>query len=271
MMIVGYSPVKASFFAIIILVALKVVATRRVQREFWQKVVRAMSDGVKNAVPIAVACAAAGGISAVLSATGLGSKLSSFIISMSGGIPIVALVLTMLTAIILGMGLPTTAAYLILATVVAPALADMGVPLLTAHMFVFFFGCVSTITPPVALASYVAAGVTRADINLVGWTAFRFGIVCYLLPFAFFFGPGLLAQGAAWEIGLTFISGVIGVFCLATAIVGYFRDHLSISGRAIGGAAGVLLVYQGVVTDLAGLAIMAGWALTTSRRSVASV
>ena len=270
MMIVGYSPVKASFFAIIILVALNIVATRQVSVEFWRKLVRAMSNGVKNAVPIAVACAAAGGISAVLSATGLGSKLSSFIISMSGGVPIIALVLTMLTAIILGMGLPTTAAYLILATVVAPALADMGVPLLTAHMFVFFFGCVSTITPPVALASYVAAGVARADINLVGWTAFRFGLVCYLLPFAFFFGPGLLAQGTAWEIGLTFISGSIGVFCLATAIVGYFRDHLSVIGRAVGCAAGMLLVYQGIETDLVGLIVLAGWAFSTSRRSVAS-
>jgi len=256
MMIVGYSPVKASFFATVILVALHLVMVRRISREFWQKLGRAMANGVKNAVPISIACAAAGVISAVLSATGLGSKLSAFIISMSGGIPLVALLLTMVTAIILGMGLPTTAAYLILATVVAPALADMGVPLLTAHMFVFFFGCVSTITPPVALASYVAAGVARADINEVGWTAFRYGLVCYLLPFAFFYGPALLSQGAAWEIATAFLTGVVGVFFLAAAIVGYFRSHLAPTGRLISATIGILLLSQGLMTDLIGLILI---------------
>jgi TRAP-type uncharacterized transport system fused permease subunit len=259
--------VKASFFAIVMLVGLNVIAKREISRDFWRKIARSMANGVKNAVSIAIACAAAGGISAVLSATGLGSKLSSFIIAMSGGIPLIALLLTMLTAIILGMGLPTTAAYLILATVVAPALADMGVPLLTAHMFVFFFGCVSTITPPVALASYVAAGVAQADINEVGWTAFRYGFVCYLLPFAFFYGPGLLAQGAAWEIAAAFLSGIIGVFFLATAIVGYFRSHLTSIGRAVACSAGILLVYQGLVTDVVGLAVILGWTLVTNSRA----
>ena len=263
MMIIGYSPVKASFFAITILLTVHLLVVRRVNREFWQRIGRAMAGGVRNAAPISIACAAAGIISAVLSATGLGSKLSGFIISMSGGVPLIGLILTMITAIILGMGLPTTAAYLILATVVAPALADMGVPLLTAHMFVFFFGCVSTITPPVALASYVAAGVARADINQVGWTAFRYGLVCYLLPFAFFYGPGLLAQGSAWEIALTCVSGVGGVFCLACAIVGYFRTSLVWSGRSITAAAGALLLDQGLLTDLAGLLLVVAWAKLT--------
>jgi len=186
---------------------------------------------------------------------------------MSGGIPLVALLLTMVTAIILGMGLPTTAAYLILATVVAPALADMGVPLLTAHMFVFFFGCVSTITPPVALASYVAAGVARADINEVGWTAFRYGLVCYLLPFAFFYGPALLSQGAAWEVATTFLTGVVGVFFLATAIVGYFRSPLAPTGRLISLTAGILLLSQGLMTDLIGLILVVAWASLAGRAS----
>ncbi|MEE8237181.1 MAG: TRAP transporter large permease subunit, partial [Gammaproteobacteria bacterium] len=182
----------------------------------------------------------------------------------SGGIPLIGLILTMITAIILGMGLPTTAAYLILATVVAPALADMGVPLLTAHMFVFFFGCVSTITPPVALASYVAAGIARADINEVGWTAFRYGLVCYLLPFAFFYGPGLLSQGTAWEVASTFMTGVVGVFFLATAIVGYFRTHLSLAGRLISGASGILLLSQGLTSDVIGLVLVIAWTLISN-------
>jgi len=266
MMIVGYSPVKASFIAIVMLVAVHLLVVRRINRELWRRIGRAMAGGVQNAIPISIACAAAGIISAVLSATGLGSKLSSFIISLSGGIPLIGLILTMITAIILGMGLPTTAAYLILATVVAPALADMGVPLLTAHMFVFFFGCVSTITPPVALASYVAAGIARADINEVGWTAFRYGSVCYLLPFAFFYGPALLSQGSAWEIVSASMTGVVGVFFLATAIVGYFRGHLSLTGRLITSAAGILLLHQGLTSDLVGLVLVIAWTVISVRK-----
>ena len=175
---------------------------------------------------------------------------------MSGGIPLIALILTMITAIILGMGLPTTAAYLILATVVAPALADLGVPLLTAHMFVFFFGCVSTITPPVALASYVAAGVAGADIDDVGWTAFRYGFVSYLLPFAFFYGPGLLSQGSAWEVLSAFMTAVVGVFFIAIAIVGYFKIDLALTARLITLVAGMLLLTQGLMSDLIGLVLV---------------
>lgn len=253
LMIMGYSPVKASFYAIVILVVVYLCVTREFSRVFLDKTARAIANGVRAAIPISAACAAAGIISAVLSMTGLGSKLSASIISLSGGVPIIALLLTMLTAIILGMGLPTTAAYLILATVVAPALADLGVPLLTAHMFVFFFGCVSTITPPVALASYVAAGVARADINRVGWTAFRYGSICYLLPFAFFFGPGLLAQGSAWEVAISIGTGIIGVYFLATAIVGYLAAPLSLWTRLLVAVAGILLLSQGLLTDLIGL------------------
>lgn len=267
MMIAGFSPVKASFYAIVMLLTLHLITTRELSGELFLKIGRATIAGVKSAVPISVACAAAGIISGTLSITGLGSKLSIFIISLSGGIPLIGLLLTMVAAIILGMGLPTTASYLILATVVAPALADMGVPLLTAHMFVFFFGCVSTITPPVALASYVAAGVANADINQVGWTAFRYGLVCYLLPFAFFFGPALLSEGTLWEIGSTASTGVIGVFFLATAIVGYLREPLSLSGRVLFAAAGVCLVDQGLATDFGGLLIAGAWVLVGRRRS----
>lgn len=266
MMIAGFSPVRASFYAIVMVLLLHLAATRTLSGAFFVKVARATIAGVKSAVPISVACAAAGIISGILSITGLGSKLSIFIISLSGGIPLVGLVLTMFAAIILGMGLPTTASYLILATVVAPALTDMGVPLLTAHMFVFFFGCVSTITPPVALASYVAAGVARADINQVGWTAFRYGLVCYLLPFAFFFGPALLSEGPAWEIATTALSGVVGVFFLATAIVGYLRGPLSLKGRIVVAAAGACLIDQGLVTDSAGLLAAGAWILAGRRR-----
>ena len=156
------------------------------------------------------------------------------------------------------MGLPTTAAYLILATVVAPALAQFGVPLLTAHLFVFFFGCVSTITPPVALASYVAAGIAGAEINKVGWTAFAYGITCYILPFIFVFGPGVMLNGAWHDVALAVISAAVGVFAVAAFVVGQLTQRLKPPVRLALGLAGLLLLLQGWITDLAGLALLGG-------------
>ena len=134
--------------------------------------------------------------------------------------------MTMIVAIILGMGLPTTAAYLILATVVAPALSEIGVPMLTAHMFVFFFGCVSTITPPVALAAYVAAGIAKANINKVGWTAFSYGITCYILPFIFFYSPALLLNDSYFIIFTSLVSSLCGVFCISLFVIGFLKQNL---------------------------------------------
>ncbi len=255
MIVAGYSPVMASAYSIGGLVLLFAIFRRPRLAELTVKVGRALSTGARSVVAISAACGAAGIISGVLAMTGLGSKLSGFIISFSGGIPIVGLGLTMVVGIILGMGLPTTASYLILATVIAPALVDMGIPLLTAHLFIFFFGCVSSITPPVALASYVAAGVAKAEINLVGWTAFRFGLVCYLLPFAFAFGPGLLAQGGFLIVITTVATGVMGVFLLASAIVGYLRGPLALWSRSLAGIAGACLLYQGFATDALGVTL----------------
>lgn len=257
MMLNGYSPFKASFISIIVLLVAHVVWTRRLSPDLLTKSAEAITKGAKAVVPIAIACAAAGIIAGTLGITGLGSKISGLIITASGGITFFALLLTMLTAIILGMGLPTTAAYLILATVVAPALAKMGVPLLTAHLFVFFYGCVSTITPPVALASYVAAGIAEADINKVGWTAFIFGITCYILPFMFFYGPGLLMDGPVLGIILAVVSGGIGVFGIAAAVVGYARGPLPALFRMVAAMAGVALLHQGLITDAVGLAALA--------------
>jgi TRAP transporter 4TM/12TM fusion protein len=256
LMIYGYSPFKASFLSILLLLAAHVVWTRRLDLDVLKKSARAITSGAKAVVPIAVACAAAGIIAGTLGITGLGSKISGLIILASGGITFFALLLTMVTAIVLGMGLPTTAAYLILATVVAPALAQMGVPLLTAHMFVFFYGCVSTITPPVALASYVAAGIAGADINKVGWTAFFYGITSYILPFMFFFGPGLMMQGAWPGIALAFASGLVGVYCVAGFVIGHLNGALATWQRGVLMIAGVALLYQGAWSDAVGLALL---------------
>ncbi|MEI6896647.1 MAG: TRAP transporter fused permease subunit [Psychromonas sp.] len=256
MIISGYSPFKACFYSTLILLACHVIWARRLDKAFFKKSFNAITHGAKSVVPIASACAAAGIIAGTLGITGLGSKISGMIITTSGGIPLVALLLTMVVAIILGMGLPTTAAYLILATVVAPALAQLGVDLLTAHMFVFFFGCVSTITPPVALASYVAAGISNASINKVSWTAFCYGITCYLLPFMFFYGPGLLLRGSLGEILLAVSSAIVGVIAIAVSIVGFYKTVLNILTRVMVFFAGLALMLQGMNTDLIGLAVL---------------
>jgi TRAP transporter 4TM/12TM fusion protein len=263
LMIKGFSPFKACFHSMLVLVAAHAIWNREFGLSLLRKVAAAIRKGTKSAVPISMACAAAGIISGNLAVSGLGIKISSIIIATSGGVAIIALLLTMLTAIVLGMGLPTTAAYLILATVVAPSLAELGVPLLTAHMFVFFFGCVSTITPPVALASYVAASIAGADINKVGWTAFAYGITCYLLPFMFFFGPALLLNGSAVDITAAAATGFAGVFFVAAAVVGYLRRNLSVLIRALSFTAGVLLLLQGWLTDVVGGVIALGLVLTS--------
>ncbi len=256
MIMMGYSPFKASFASIVMLLICHVLWARRINKDFFVKSARAITSGAKSIVPIAIACAAAGIIAGTLGITGLGSKISSLILTASGGIPFFALLLTMVTAIILGMGLPTTAAYLILATVVAPALAKMGVPLLTAHMFVFFYGCVSTITPPVALASYVAASIAKADINKVGWTAFFYGSTCYILPFMFFFGPGLMMQGDVVTIIQAASTGLIGVFCISACVVGQAKLNLKPWQRVMWFVTGILLLHQGNETDLVGFGLL---------------
>ncbi len=255
MMLNGFSPFKASYYSILVLLACHVIWSRRIGLDLFVKSAQAIADGAKAVIPIAIACAAAGIIAGTLGITGLGSKISGLIVAASGGYIFIALVLTMLTAIILGMGLPTTAAYLVLATVVAPALAKMGLPLLTAHLFVFFYGCVSTITPPVALASFVAAGIANADINRVGWTAFTYGITCYILPFMFVFGPGLMLEGWLPGVVLAICSGAIGVIAIAAAVIGYAKAPLSPVMRVIAAASGLALLHQGWVTDLVGIAL----------------
>lgn len=256
MMLNGFSPFKASYHSILVLLACHVIWTRKLSVDIVTKSATAITQGAKAVVPIAAACAAAGIIAGTLGITGLGSKISGLIVVASGGYLFFALILTMLTAIVLGMGLPTTAAYLVLATVVAPALANMGMPLLTAHLFVFFYGCVSTITPPVALASYVAAGIANADINRVGWTAFFYGITCYILPYMFVFGPALMLDGSIGPIVLAIVSGGFGVFGIAAAVIGFAKAPLAVWSRIIMAAAGIALLYQGWISDVIGLIIL---------------
>jgi TRAP transporter 4TM/12TM fusion protein len=258
MLVIGYSPFKACFYAIITLLVINVIANRKIDIVFGKKILNALAKGASDTASIAIACAAAGIIVGVLSITGLGSKLSGMIVTLSGGHLLIALLITMIVAIILGMGLPTTAAYLVLATVVAPALASMGIPLLTAHLFVFFFGCISTITPPVALASYVAAGIAGTDVNKVGWTAFRIGLVSFILPFMFVYSPGLLLEGTLVSISVTLLFSIIGVYAISASIAGYLRKmDLNLFHRITLFIGGCLLIDQKLITTAIGVLFIA--------------
>jgi TRAP-type uncharacterized transport system fused permease subunit len=225
-------------------------------KDFISNILKSIEKGAYDTVPIAIACAASGIIVGVITMTGIGAKLTNLIIMASNDVMLLAMIYTMIISIILGMGLPTTAVYLIVASVVAPALVKMGMPLLSAHLFVFFFGCISTITPPVALASYVSAGIADADINKVGWTAFKYGTVSFILPYMFVYGPALLLEGSILEVVISVLVSIIGVYALSISIVGYYKMNISMVSRIILFIGGILLVYQGYVTDILGFLLM---------------
>ncbi len=266
LMLMGYSPFRASLWAMGALIGLDVVWRRKIDMEFFTKIGGAISEGARSVVTISAACAAAGIIAGVLGFTGLGSKIAQLIDVASNGWLFLALFFTMITSIILGMGLPTTAAYLILATVVAPALVSLGVDRLTAHFFVFYYGCISTITPPVALAAYVAGGIAGANVNKVGWTAAAYAATSFVLPFAFVFGPGLLMQGTWVDNTAAVVSGFAGILAVAVAIIGCLSQPLSPLMRVLAGVAGLCLLFQGWGSAFVGAFLFAGLVLIDGRR-----
>lgn len=256
LMLAGYSPFKASLWAMLILIGLDVVVRCRIDLDLLTRITGSIAEGARGVVTIAAACAAAGVIAGTLGITGLGSKIAILIETASGGYLLLALVLTMVASIILGMGLPTTAAYLVLATVVAPALVKLGVPVLHAHFFVFFYGCISTITPPVALAAYVAGGIADADINKTGWVAAFYAITSFALPFALIHAPALMFQGSLPEIAVAIVTGIVGMGAVAVGVVGCLTRKIPLPLRLIALAAGACLLFQGWISALIGVALM---------------
>jgi TRAP transporter 4TM/12TM fusion protein len=257
LLVSGTSPFRAAFVAIILSLSLTLIMDilkKKLSIDFIKRIGKAVSAGIMSVIPIAVACAAAGIVSGILSYTGLGSKISSLIVHLSGGIPFIALFFTMIFSIIIGMGLPTTAAYLILASVIAPALSKLGIPILSAHLFVFYFGCMSTITPPVALASFVAAGISGASVEKVSWTAFRYGLTSYILPYMFVYSSALLLNPVgSGTLVLALVTAFAGSVVLAMGIVGYFKVRIGVLFRLLLIISGALMLHQGVLTDLIGV------------------
>jgi len=183
--------------------------------------------------------------------------MSAILIDISGGSQAVLLILTMIVSLILGMGVPTTAAYLMLALLVVPTLKDMNVPAMAAHLFIFYFGIISNVTPPVALAAYAAAGVARCNPTKTGFFAFKLSLSGFILPFMFVYNPVLLMQGEPMEIIQAVITALLGIYSLSCALEKFaFAWNINRIEQAILFVSALLLIVPGTVTDLVGLAVL---------------
>ena len=225
-----------------------------------RKIVEALEAGAKGTITVAAACAMAGVVAGCITSTGLASRLLRAIVSVSGGVTIVALLLTMLCCIVLGMGVPTTANYCIMASTCAPILMSeaIGVPMLAAHFFVFYFGIVADITPPVALAAYAGAAIAKAPPMKTAFNATRLAIGAFIVPYIFALNPAMLLIDAQWyDVALITVTALMGIFGVAAGLGGFVFKPLKVWERVLFIAGGLTLLVPGLATDLIGLALVA--------------
>jgi len=250
LMILQLSPIRSALYAIVISIIVSWV--KKETRMGIKQILDAMYTGATGIIEIAATCASAGIIIGILSLTGLGMKFASIVISYSGGHLLIALILTMLVAIVLGMGMPTTAAYAISASVIAPSLIKLGVPMLASHLFIFYFACISAITPPVALAAYAAAALAKASMWEVGWRACKFGIAGFIVPYMFVYGSELLFKGTWIGIMWATLTASLGAFCLSGGVQGWLLKKANWLERLMLIGAALLLIKPGIYTDIVG-------------------
>lgn len=252
LMIVGFSPMKAGFYAIIITFILSWV--RKNTRMGILDVLAALEKGAKGTLTVIAACATAGIIVGAVSLTGLGITFSRFIIDLAGNNLLLLLIFTAIASIILGMGMPTVSAYVILSVLGVPALMDLGVNVIAAHMFVFYFGVMSGLTPPVAITAYTTAAISGSEPQRTALLSMRIGIGGIFLPFIFVYNPELLLQGSnPWETALAVITAILSSYFFSAAIESYWMNPLRFVERILLFVGAVLLVIPGLMTDLAGV------------------
>ncbi|MFD2212547.1 TRAP transporter permease [Metabacillus endolithicus] len=242
----------AALYAILvaIIVGLFNKATRMGPKQF----VLALVDGARSALGVAAATAAAGIIVGIVTKTGLGLKLANGLIDLAGGYLIPTLMLTMLAAIVLGMGSPTTANYVITSTIAAPAIILLGVPDLSAHLFVFYFGIIADITPPVALAAFAAAGVAGGEPLKTGVNSAKLAIAAFIIPYIFVLSPELLMIDTTWyELVWVLITAVSGMLAIGAGIIGYWMRKLHWIERIVALVTGLLLIYPEGISDITGI------------------
>ncbi|MET4698404.1 TRAP transporter 4TM/12TM fusion protein [Constrictibacter sp. MBR-5] len=249
----GYSIVRAGTLGLV--AAFVTSWLHREGRMGPRAVADALGLATRNSLQLIAVCACAGIIVGVIGLTGLGGRFSAMIFALAQDNTLLALIFAMLISLLLGMGMPTTAAYAVAASVVAPGLVRLGIPPLTAHMFVFYYAVISTITPPVALSAYAGAAIAGGDAMKTSVVAFKYGLAAFLVPFMFFYSPALLMQGETIVILRVVATALIGVWFLAGAVQGWFFGPMPWLLRGVLLAASLLLIEGGWTTDLAGIGL----------------
>lgn len=256
LLVQGFTPTFAAFYGIVATVLTSYL--RPATRLNLRGLLAALENGARGAIPVVIACAVVGFIVGVSALTGFGLKLGDIIVSMAGGNLFLTLVLAAIACLILGMGMPTTAVYIVAATMAAPALVRLGIEPIAAHLFTFYFGVLSAITPPVALAAFAGAGIAGADPNRVGFTAVRLGIAAFIVPFMFVYAPQLvMQQGTAIQIFGAAVTASIGVIGLGAACARYLLKPLTWPETLFLGAGALALIKPGLYTDIVGVGVFA--------------
>ncbi|MCM3667516.1 TRAP transporter permease [Mesobacillus maritimus] len=257
LMVSGMSIMRAALWSILITILVSLF--RKDTRIGFKDAIDALVDGARTALSVAAATAAAGIIVGVVTKTGLGLKLANGLLDLAGGVLIPTLMLTMVAALILGMGSPTTANYVITSTIAAPAIILLGVPDLSAHLFVFYFGIIADITPPVALAAFAAAGVSGGEPLRTGVNSAKLAIAAFIIPYMFVLSPELLMIDTTWYYLVWVVfTAVAGMMAIGAGVIGYWLRKLTAVERIIGLVAGILLIYPEGMSDIIGLGLFIG-------------
>lgn len=255
LLVEGQTPTKAALWAIIIAIAASFL--RKNTRMKPIQIIEGLENGAKGVLGVLVACATAGIIIGVVTKTGVGLKLAGGLIDLAGGMLLPAMFFTMITSLILGMGVPTTANYVITSTIAAPALIKMGVPIMGAHMFVFYFGIIADITPPVALAAYAASGISGGNPMKTGVIASKLAVAAFVVPYIFVYAPVLLMiKATPVEIFIAGLSSVIGMWGLGVAMIGHWYTSVPMPVRLVSFAAGLLLIDPAISTSIVGAGLL---------------
>ena len=256
LLVSGYTPMRAALAAIFL--SIICACLRASTRIGVKEIVDGLINGSKGVLGVLIACATAGIIIGVVTKTGVGLKVATALLELSGGMIIPAMFFTMITSLLLGMGVPTTANYVITSTIAAPALVQMNVPVLAAHMFAFYFGIVADVTPPVALAAYAGAGIAGANPLKTGCIAAKLAIAAFIVPYIFVLAPELLMINASIPmIAYSGLTAVIGMWGVAISMIGFCQAHLNLVQRLLFFVGGLCMIIPGTITDIAGVAILA--------------
>lgn len=252
LLVSGYTPMRAALAAIVL--SIVCACLRKSTRIGFREIVQGLIDGSKGVLGVLIACATAGIIIGVVTKTGVGLKVATALLDLSGGQLLPAMFFTMVTSLILGMGVPTTANYVITSTIAAPALVQMNVPVLAAHMFAFYFGIVADVTPPVALAAYAGAGIAGANPMRCGVIAAKLAIAAFIVPYIFVLAPELLMIHATpLTITLSALTAILGMWGVSVAMIGFCQNLLNLPQRVLFLAGGIGMIIPGHITDVVGV------------------